>query len=175
MNMAIRLSFRRMFLEPGKTFAAPTAAGARIRVVDGTIWATTSANPHDVWLKAGQEHTVERQGLTVIESVTRATVELIPPAAAKAQGRITSRYDVAFPRAACNLAAIAMTAITIGLFVVAPAKIAADNARASAQMSKIVATPPGGIVASKRGRASSSSGQMLAQVPSGAAPATSVQ
>lgn len=55
-------------------------------------------------------------------------VRFVPPAAAKSWGRITSRYDIAIPRAACNLAAIAMTAITIGLFVVVPAKMASDIA-----------------------------------------------
>jgi hypothetical protein len=173
--MAIRLSFRRMFLEPGKIFAVPTVAGARIRVVDGTIWATTSASPHDVWLSAGQEHTMERRGLTVIESVTRASFELIPPSAAKTGGRITSRYDIAIPRTACNLAAIAMTAITIGLFVVVPAKMAAGGTSGSPQRSEIVAMPPGDIVVSRRGPAPTSPGQTFAQAQNGATPRTSVQ
>ena len=57
--MQIRLSFKRMFLAPGKTFAVPTVAGARVRVVDGLVWATTSSTRDDVWLRAGDEHTVQ--------------------------------------------------------------------------------------------------------------------
>jgi len=37
-----------MFLAPGKTFAVPTVSGARVRVVDGLVWATTSSSPDDV-------------------------------------------------------------------------------------------------------------------------------
>src|SRR5438270_618042 len=55
--MQIRLAFKHMFLEPGKTFAVPTVAGARVRVVDGKVWATTSSSPDDVWLGAGEEYT----------------------------------------------------------------------------------------------------------------------
>ena len=54
--MQIPLSFKRMFLAPGKTFAVPTVAGSRVRVVDGLVWATTSSSPEDVWLGAGDEH-----------------------------------------------------------------------------------------------------------------------
>ena len=77
--MQIRLAFKRMLLGPGKTFAVPMVAGARVRVVDGMVWATTSSSPDDVWLGAGEEHTVQSPGLTVIESVDHSTVELIPP------------------------------------------------------------------------------------------------
>jgi hypothetical protein len=52
--MQIRLAFKRMFLRPGTTFAVPMVAGARVRVVDGMIWATTSSSPDDVWLGAGR-------------------------------------------------------------------------------------------------------------------------
>lgn len=38
-----------------------------------------------------------------------------------------NRYENSIPRAACGIAAAAMTAMTIGLFVVAPAKIGSGN------------------------------------------------
>ena len=84
--MKIRLSFKRMFLAPGKTFAVPTVSGARVRVVDGLVWATTSSSPDDVWLGAGEEYTVPSPGLTVIESIGHSTVELVPPAATGTRG-----------------------------------------------------------------------------------------
>jgi hypothetical protein len=79
--MAMKLSFGRFLLEAGRTLAVPAGVGARIRVHDGVVWATTSGELDDVWLGSGQEHEVERSGLTVIESATRSTFELLPPAA----------------------------------------------------------------------------------------------
>jgi len=132
-----------MFLEPGKTFAVPTVAGARLRVVDGTVWATTSNSPDDVWLGAGQEHTVQSSGLTVIEAVSRSTVELLPPNESATRGHIMKRYEIRIPRAACNIAALAMTAITIALIVVLPAMSGSDTRPSGAQLaSSAVATTP---------------------------------
>ena len=79
--MAMKLSFGKFLLEAGRTHAVPTGAGARIRVHDGVVWATTSGELDDVWLRSGQEHVVQNAGLTVIESAARSTVELLPPAA----------------------------------------------------------------------------------------------
>jgi hypothetical protein len=142
-----------MFLAPGKTFAVPTVAGARVRVVDGLVWATTSSSREDIWLKAGDEHTVQSPGLTVVESVARSTIELIPPAppdpaataisASATRGHIMNRYEITIPRAVCNIAAIAMTAITIGLLVVLPAKLGSDTQEARSRLaSNVVATMP---------------------------------
>lgn len=141
--MQIRLSFKRMFLAPGKTFAVPTVSGARVRVVDGLVWATTSSSPDDVWLGAGDEHTVQSAGLTVVESVARSTVEIIPPTATGIRGHIMNRYEINIPRAACHIAAIAMTAITIGTLVVLPAKLGADSQEVRSRLaSNVVATTP---------------------------------
>ena len=79
--MAMKLSFGKLLLEAGRTHAMPTGAGARIRVHDGVVWATTSGELDDVWLRSGQEYVVQKAGLTVIESTTRSTVEVLPPAA----------------------------------------------------------------------------------------------
>jgi Protein of unknown function (DUF2917) len=77
--MQIRFASKEIFLDPGKTFSVATVPGARVRVVDGMVWATTSGSLDDVWLRAGQEHTVQSRGLTVIESAARSIVELRPP------------------------------------------------------------------------------------------------
>lgn len=142
--MKIPLSFKRMFLAPGKTFAVPMVAGARVRVVDGLVWATTSSNPDDFWLRAGDEHTVQNPGLTVVESVARSTVEIIPPTATGTRGHIMNRYKIEIPRVACHIAAIAMTAITIGTLVVLPARMdsARHEVRQPATSNVLAATPP---------------------------------
>jgi hypothetical protein len=147
--MKIRLAFRRMFLEPGKTFAVPTAAGARVRVVDGMVWATTSSSPDDVWLGAGEEHTISRPGLTVVESLARSTVELFPPVATGIRARLISRYEMGIPKLACNLAAVAMAAITIGVLVVLPAALEAHHP-SRAPMASAADTVPARIASQPR-------------------------
>jgi hypothetical protein len=144
--MQTPLSFRRMLLEAGRTFSFATVAGARVRVLDGMVWATTSPSPHDIWLRSGEEHTVTRRGLTVIESVTPSTVELIPPSAVKTCGRIPNRYDVAVPKLVCQLAAVAMTAIMIALLVVLPASVESGSPSQLPSQPGMVATMPGRIV-----------------------------
>lgn len=68
-------------LESGETVVVPQHTKARLRVHDGMVWATSSGDLDDVWLSAGQEHALDNKGRTVIESTTRATIELVPAAA----------------------------------------------------------------------------------------------
>jgi hypothetical protein len=174
--MQIRLSFKRMFLSPGKTFAVPMVSGARVRVVDGLVWATTSSSPDDVWLGAGDEHTVQSAGLTVVESVARSTVELIPPTATGTRGHIMNRYEINIPRAACRIAAIAMTAITVGTLVVLPAKLesARHELRQPVTSNVLAATPAVWVIGQPGGRGQPPE-QTITQASSGVAPPTRVQ
>ena len=174
--MQIRLSFKRMFLAPGKTLAVPTVSGARVRVVDGLVWATTSSSPDDVWLGAGDEHTVQSAGLTVVESVARSTVEIIPPTATGTRGDIMNLYEINILRAAFHIAAIAMTAITIGTLVVLPAKM--ESARQELRqpvMSNVLAATPAEWVIGQPGGRVKPPGQTITQASSGVAPPTRVQ
>ena len=175
--MQIQLAFKRMFLEPGKTFAVPTVAGARLRVVDGTVWATTSSNPDDVWLGAGEEHTLQNPGLTVIESVAHSTVELIPPTATPGtRGHIMNRYEIKIPRAACNIAAIAMTAITIGLLVILPARMGSDKHEFRQPLtSNVLAATPVESVDSRLGDTVKPAERTITQAASGVAPPTRIR
>jgi hypothetical protein len=116
-----------------------------VRVVDGLVWATTSASPKDIWLRAGEEHTVTRRGLTVIESLTPSTVELIPPSAVNPCGRILNRFDIAVPKLAFRLAAVLIAAMVIGLLVVLPASVESGGASELASLPGIVAVTPGRI------------------------------
>lgn len=174
--MQIRLSFKRMFLAPGKTFAVPTVAGSRVRVVDGMVWATTSRSPDDIWLGAGDEHTVQSPGLTVVESIARSTVELIPPAATGIRGHIMNRYEIKIPRVACNVAAIAMTAITLGVLVVLPAKLASHGHDALPPVTSTIlaAMPDLSAVGQSPGEVKALE-RTVTQASSGVAPPTRVQ
>lgn len=148
--MKIPLSFTRMFLAPGRTFAVPTLAGARLRVIDGMVWATTSGSQDDVWLSAGDEHTVGKPGLTVIESVARSTVEFIPRSASEARDWTGARFESVLARAACKLGAAAMTAITVGLLVVLPAQVASHGEAKQAQVASNVTRMPAIEVVGRR-------------------------
>ena len=57
-----------------------------------------------------------------------------------------SRFEFATPRVACNIAALAMTLITIGVLVVLPAKLGSGSQEARPQLaSNVVATTPATI------------------------------
>ena len=124
--MAMKLSFGRFLLEAGKTHAVPTGAGARIRVHDGIVWATTSGDLDDVWLGAGQEHEVQHAGLTVIEAAARSTIELLPPAANDPRGPGASLAWLRLPGWLDDMGTMAFLAAAAG-FVVLVAMIPRDR------------------------------------------------
>ena len=116
--MRIILPVLRIELDDGKTAAVATPRGAGLRVVDGRVWATTSGDLKDVWLAAGEEHRVPKQGLTVLEAAgARATVEVTPPA----------DHSRSLQRAICGFAAAVLTAITIAVAVILPAQVEASR------------------------------------------------
>lgn len=116
--MRIPLPVLRIELDGGRTAAVATPRGAGLRVVDGKVWATTSGDLEDIWLGAGEEHRVPRQGLTVVEAAgARATVELTPPA----------EHSRSMQRAICGIAAAALTAFTIAVAVILPAQVDAGR------------------------------------------------
>jgi hypothetical protein len=117
---------------------------------------------------------VTRRGLTVIESVTPSTVELIPPPAGRPLGRILNRFDIAVPKLACRLAAVAMTAIMIGLLVVLPASTQTGGASAMPSQ-PIVATTPARIVVVGTREATTPRDETIARAASVSARPTSIQ
>jgi ferric-dicitrate binding protein FerR (iron transport regulator) len=142
----MRIPLATLKLDLGKPFAATIPEGVRVRVVDGTVWATTSGNPEDTWLQAGEEHRLSSGGLTVLEAAgTRSTVELLPRLA-RDQGSIG--------RMACAIAALALAELTIVSLVILPAQM--ESAGGSKQ-----------TLAVSRGRAATfnaeSAGQRVAQ------------
>lgn len=79
--MTMLLAYETVDLDAATTRAVPTVRGARVRVVEGVVWATTSGDTRDLWLSAGDELTITRNGRTVLESSSRSTIELLPPCA----------------------------------------------------------------------------------------------
>jgi hypothetical protein len=50
----------------------PDLRSATLRVTRGTLWVTQEGDPQDVVLRAGDNWTVERNGLTVVEAQDEA-------------------------------------------------------------------------------------------------------
>ena len=87
-----------------------------------------------------------------------------------------NRYEINIPRAACHIAAIAMTAITIGMLVVLPAKM--ESARHEVRQpvtSNVLAARPAEWVISQPGGTVKPPEQTITRASSGVAPPTRVQ
>ncbi len=87
-----------------------------------------------------------------------------------------NRYEIIIPRAACHIAAIAMTAITIGMLVVLPARMEAarHEVRQPVTTNVLAATPAEGVISQRLGTVEPTE-QTLTQASSGVAPPTRVQ
>ena len=66
-----------------QSLGLPDARGTTLRVTRGTLWITQEDDSRDVTLRPGDTWTVERQGLTIVEAQTSATVHAIGPAAVR--------------------------------------------------------------------------------------------
>lgn len=64
-----------------QSLGLPDARGTTLRVTRGTLWITQEDDTRDVVLRPGDTWTVERQGLTIVEAQTHATLHTIGAAA----------------------------------------------------------------------------------------------
>ena len=64
-----------------QSLGLPDARGTTLRVTRGTLWITQEDDTRDVVLRPGDAWTVERQGLTIVEAQSSATVHAVGPAA----------------------------------------------------------------------------------------------
>ena len=103
-------------LERDRPLAVDLDRDMRVRVVDGTIWVTTSGSLDDVWLHAGDEHRFPSKGLTVLEAVDRRSTVAVTPSLGRDQ--TTARRTV------FGVTAAAMTLLTTVLLVILPAQMA---------------------------------------------------
>ena len=102
-------------LRPGRPFAAAIHGGIRIRVLKGTIWATTCGSGDDAWLQAGDELLIPTACLCLLEAVDEpANVALL---AADTKGGVPSSS------AAFVLRAMARGALTVVFLVIVPARL----------------------------------------------------
>jgi hypothetical protein len=181
--MTIQLAF----LDPGSTLALPAHGDARIRVLDGLVWLTTSGSLEDVWLRAGEEHCVSAPGLTVLESTGRASVALIEASRHFAIGvredlgadtirrQIMNRYETVIPRIPFGIGAALMTAIVFGLLVILPAKMELDAAVEVQANSRPVTSEPIAVVVSDSQVTAATASQWITPDSSSAPPPSVIQ
>jgi hypothetical protein len=181
--MTIQLAF----VDPGKTLSLPDSAGARIRVLDGLVWLTTSGSLEDVWLRAGEEHCISAPGLTVLESAGRASLALIKAsrhfatsvregaAPIRIRRQTMNRYETSIPRVPFGIAAALMTAIVFGLLVILPAQMGLDAAAEVQAKSRRLPTERIAVVVSGSQVAAATASQWITLDSSSARPPTVIQ
>src|SRR5580765_1172646 len=78
-QMDIRLDRTAVKLNERETISVVDGKGARIAVVDGSVWITQEHDPRDVMLRPGESFTLDRNGTAVIEALADAEVALDAP------------------------------------------------------------------------------------------------
>ena len=100
--MNIRLDHTAVKLVERDTISVVDGKGARVAVVDGSVWITQEHDPRDVMLRPGQSFTLDRNGTTIIEALADAEVALDAP----------SRCLPAVPARSGNLTSLAVLGYT---------------------------------------------------------------
>lgn len=68
--------FRTLDLPGGSLLPFTSVPGERVRILCGRIWLTEEGNRHDAFLATGEEISLGRRGLAVIEALGPARVQL---------------------------------------------------------------------------------------------------
>lgn len=130
--MRIPSASETIHLDPDEAFGATIVRGGGIRLIDRRIETRTSGIRKEVSLREDEEHCLPNHDPTVLETAAKwATVERLPP---------TGRFQSSVPRAACVVAALAMTTVTIALLVILPAQMQFTNHRSRAPVASKVST-----------------------------------
>jgi len=74
--MDIRLDRTAVKLNERETISVVDGKGARIAVVDGSVWLTQERDPRDVMLRPGESFTLDRNGTAIIEALADTEVAL---------------------------------------------------------------------------------------------------
>ncbi|HLO62465.1 MAG TPA: DUF2917 domain-containing protein [Azonexus sp.] len=79
--MKIDLAGGELCLDENRPLRMAGASGLYVHCLSGTVWITTTNEPGDIFLGAGQSHRIGSGLLTLIESVGQARIRLEYPAA----------------------------------------------------------------------------------------------
>jgi hypothetical protein len=67
-------------LAPGQLVQLDGALGTRLKVTRGKLWVTLERDVRDIVLEPGASFTIDREGLTLVESQGSSKVDVVPAA-----------------------------------------------------------------------------------------------
>lgn len=79
--MQIGLTQANIALEARHAMTLTNAAGVEVECVTGQVWLTMDGDRRDIFLTPGDAHSIERDGLTLINAIEPSLVHLQPPQA----------------------------------------------------------------------------------------------
>lgn len=79
--MVIGLTQAKISLDPRYGISLTDAAGVAVEVVCGRVWLTMDGDRRDIVLPSGGVHTIERDGLTLVNAIEPSLVRVQPPQA----------------------------------------------------------------------------------------------
>jgi len=79
--MNIGLTQAKISLDPRRGISLKDAAGVAVEVVRGSVWLTMDGDRRDIVLPSGGVHTIERDGLTLVNAIEPSLVRVQPPRA----------------------------------------------------------------------------------------------
>ncbi len=85
--MQIELRQANIALAPRNAMALTDAAGVEVECLKGQVWLTMDGDRRDIFLEPGDAHSIERNGLTLINAIEPSVVHVQPPRARPAAWR----------------------------------------------------------------------------------------
>jgi hypothetical protein len=76
--MIIGLTQARISLDPRRGISLTDAAGVAVEVISGKVWLTMDGDRRDIVLPSGGVHTIERNGLTLVNAIEPSLVRVQP-------------------------------------------------------------------------------------------------
>ena len=81
MNMNMNLTNANIRLEPRREISLHDAAGVELTCLTGQVWLTMEGDTRDITLSTGDQHTIERNGLTLVNAIEPSLVHVRVPRA----------------------------------------------------------------------------------------------
>lgn len=85
--MNMELTQANFALDARRMMALTKAQGAEVKVLTGQVWLTMDGDRRDIFLEPGDAHSIERNGLTLINAIESSVLHVQPPRAQPAAWR----------------------------------------------------------------------------------------
>jgi len=79
--MQIGLTQAKISLGASRGISLEDAAGVEVECLTGSVWLTMDGDRRDIVLPPGEAHTIERNGLTLVNAIEPSVLHLQPPRA----------------------------------------------------------------------------------------------